>query len=234
MRAAAKESEDALSPSSSLNSTRSTGPGLPLQVALGLRGADAAVLRSSMARFKEVLHGHFDPIVRMAVPRQLRGLLPTRRGKGVTSDRGNTVGAKADGSALVVPVGGSPALSPLMAPSVGGGGPGEAAVVVEDVAVATGSTCPGHRVLSYRGHLALQFIRESESLAADGGFDNFNGRLREVAMMVSRAHARALGGNGVVCWEMQVHSLVANRRRGNAYVMFTIHGDVVLLEAQEE
>lgn len=26
-----------------------------------------------------------------------------------------------------------------------------------------------------------------------------------------------------------MHSVTANRRRGNAYVMFTIHGDVVLL-----
>jgi len=152
---------------------------MPVEVLLGLKARDAATLREASRRFRGSLQAHYRDVIRKVLPKHVSPSEPEGvavAGPGSQAHQWESLAARVSTEA------------------------GEGSE--QDVVVATGPMSHGHRVLSYRGHLALHFIRESENLAADGGFGQFNRTLRDVAMVVTRAHARSLGGNGVLSWEL--------------------------------
>lgn len=57
---------------------------------------------------------------------------------------------------------------------------------------------PGAKILRYCGRLNIHFIRESFAVRQAGGFVAFMHTLYAEANAVARAHALALGGNGLL------------------------------------
>ena len=92
------------------------------------------------------------------------------------------------------------------------------------------SAIPGYNVVCYLGPIQLHFLKDSWTARCDVPFDNFVFSLISQAYVIVKSHTAALGGNALLSYRITPQESGGRVYRNQAYHMFTITGDAVILE----
>lgn len=103
-------------------------------------------------------------------------------------------------------------------------------VSVVNVILTPLSSIPGHNVVCYLGPIQLHFIKDSWTARCDVPFDNFIFSLISQADVIVKSHTASLGGNALLSYRITPQESGGRVYRNQAYHMFTITGDAVILE----
>jgi hypothetical protein len=91
------------------------------------------------------------------------------------------------------------------------------------------SFVPGAVAVRSLGRLNIHLIKESTSLREDGGLGAFNSTVLVELNAVARAHVRAMGGNALLGYHLDVCFIHESSSHEKAYALFSLSGDVFLI-----
>jgi hypothetical protein len=89
-------------------------------------------------------------------------------------------------------------------------------------------------VKRYLGPIQLHFIKDFWAMRGEGSLSSLFSLLLSEVNAAARNHVDALGGNALLCHRLVPQEAGGKVARGQGYTMFSISGDVVLLEFSVE